>query len=512
MDVRTLLRRAASYFKDREAVIFKDKRLSFAEAWARGVRLANALNKLGVQQGDRVAVLENNGIAAVDAFIGLALGSYVRCPLYARNSISAHLSMLQRGECKALLAGPEFAAEIEGLKVQMPALEHVLLRDGDYESWLAAQSDVDPDPEISPDDLFALRFTGGTTGLPKGIPNTHWQFLSQCRDWFYAFPTVEPHDSVLHVAPITHASGSLFLPAWAAGARNVLVDQFNPVEVLDLFEQESISFLFLPPTVINALSRHPSAPGRDYSALKVLMSASAPIASETTRRARKVFGDVLYQGYGLSEVFPLTMMGPSQWFANVAGSRPIESAGRPLPFTDIEIWGEDDKPLPPGSAGEIVVRSDGQMDAYWNDPEQTAERMSGGWIRTGDVGKIDENGYLYILDRKADMIISGGFNIYPAELENVIAGHPGVIEVAVFAVPHEKWGETPMVVAVVEDVEKMDEQEVIELVSAKLGSYKKPGIVRFTTEPLPKTPVGKINRKALRDSERGEGNLHVAGA
>jgi len=512
MDVRTLLRRSAAYFSDREAVIFKNRRLSFAETYQRGVKLANALGELGLQPGDHVAVLENNGIAAVDAFIGLAIGGFVRCPLYAKSSGRAHVSMMRRGDCTVLLAGSEFAGDVEVLKQQTPELEHVLFRDDSYESWLESQSDIDPNPQIAPDDLYALRFTGGTTGDPKGIPNTHRQFLNQCRDWLYAFPVVEPEDAILHVAPITHASGTLFLPGWAVGARNVLVDQFNPVETLDLFEQERIAFLFLPPTVINVISRHPSAPGRDYSSLKVMMSASAPIANETARLARSVFGDILYQGYGLSEVFPLTMMGPKQWFAELPGSKPLEAAGFPLPYVDVEIRDDNGEPVAADQAGEIVCRADGQMDGYWKDPEQTAERMVDGWIRTGDVGKIDSNGYLYILDRKADMIISGGFNIYPAELENVIADQPGVIEVAVFAIPHETWGETPMAVVVVDDVEKFDEEQFTKLVAEALGSYKKPGKISFTNEPLPKTPVGKINRKALRELQWGGDDRNVKGA
>ena len=511
MDVRNLLRRYAGYFSEREAIVFKDTRLSFAEAWCRGVRLANALSELGVQPGEHVAVLENNCVAAVDAFVGLAIGGYVRCPLYARNSVKAHAGMMRRGDCTVLLAGPKFAADVDVLRDQMPELRHVLQRDEKYEDWLTSQSDVDPDPDIVADDLYTLRFTGGTTGNPKGIPNTHRQFLNQCRDWFYAFPVVQADDAVLHVAPITHASGTLFLPAWAAGARNVLVDQFDPVETLDLFEKERISFLFLPPTVINVLSRHPSAPGRDYSSLKVMMSASAPITKETTRLAKKVFGDVMYQGYGLSEVFPLTMMGPSQWFAELPGSQPLESAGFSLPYVDVEIRDDNGKVLGAGEEGEIVCRADGQMDGYWKDQKQTAERMTKGWIRTGDIGKIDANGYLYILDRKADMIISGGFNIYPAEIENVISDHPRVIEVAVFAIPHDKWGETPMAVAVVDDDSGVSEEEIIDLVSKVLGSYKKPGKVVFTTEPLPKTPVGKINRKALREAHSGQDERKVTG-
>ena len=193
------------------------------------------------------------------------------------------------------------------------------------------------------------------------------------------------------------------------------------------------------------------------------------------------------------------MMNSAQWFAQLDGSNPLRACGLALPFAEVEIWDEDNQPLPANEVGEIVARSDGMMSEFWNNPEATAERIINGWIKTGDLGKLDNNGYLYIVDRADDMIISGGYNIWPAELENVIAGHPEVIEVAVFGVPHQRWGETPYAVCVVQEGATVTEQEIIDLVAADQGSYKKPGGVRITTEPLPKSPVGKVKRKDLRE-------------
>jgi len=215
--------------------------------------------------------------------------------------------------------------------------------------------------------------------------------------------------------------------------------------------------------------------------------------------AREVFGDVLYQGYGQTEVLPVAMMGPRQWFAELPGSNPLRACGLPLPFAEVQIWDEQDQPLPANEVGEIAARSDGQMSGFWNNPEATAERIVRGWVKTGDLGKLDENGYLYVVDRADDMIISGGYNIWPAELENVIASHPDVVEVAVFGVPHERWGETPHARCVVKPAATVSEAEITALVAEQLGSYKKPGGVTLTTEPLPKSPVGKIRRKDLRE-------------
>ena len=232
-----------------------------------------------------------------------------------------------------------------------------------------------------------------------------------------------------------------------------------------------------------------------------------------------MFGDVLYQGYGQTEAVPVSMMGPKEWFSEVEGSDPLRSAGRALPFAELQIRDPDNtsRELPVGEEGEIAIHCDGQMFGFWEDPEASAARITAdSFVLTGDIGRIDENGYLYVLDRKDDMIISGGFNIWPAELENVIADHPAVVEVAVFAVPDDRWGETPMAVCVVgeeqSDGERTDLATAIRtLCGERLGGYRKPGHVEIRTEPLPKSPVGKIQRKLLRESYWADRGRRVAG-
>jgi acyl-CoA synthetase (AMP-forming)/AMP-acid ligase II len=243
-----------------------------------------------------------------------------------------------------------------------------------------------------------------------------------------------------------------------------------------------------------------------------MMAAGAPITEATALAAREIFGEVLWQGYGQTEALPLTMMGPKEWFAKIEGSQPLRSCGLPLPFADLAIWDEQNRPLPIGEVGEIVGRCDGQMSGFWNDPEATAERIVDGWVLTGDIGRIDANGYVYVLDRAGDMIISGGFNIYPAELENVLASHPAVIEAAVFAAPDARWGETPVATCVVADLDAVTEAELIGLCAERLGSYRKPARVELTTEPLPKSPVGKVLRKNLREPYWVGHDRRVAGS
>ena len=216
--------------------------------------------------------------------------------------------------------------------------------------------------------------------------------------------------------------------------------------------------------------------------------------------------------FGQTEAVPLTVMTPQEWFSDIPGSSPLRAAGKVLPFARIEVRDEEGTVLPLGAEGELWAQVEGQMRGFWDDDELTATRLVDGWVRTRDIGRIDENGYVYVLDRADDMIVSGGFNIWPAELESAIADHPEIVEVAVFAVPHERWGETPMAVCRVAPDATVTAAEITELVRGALGSYKKPGAVEFTHDPLPKNVVGKLLRKALREPHWAGQASRVAGA
>lgn len=504
MDVRGLMRQSAQLNGQRTAIIHGDRVLTFSEAWQRGLRMANALLSAGIRPGDRVASLEDNSIGAQDFFAGAAAAGVVRVPLYARNSPEAHRHMLRHTACRAVIVDGHYGAELDAIRDDLPDLQTVFIRDGGYEDWLAQHDPEDPNVPIDPDSWYIIRHTGGTTGQPKGVAYTHRSWLAAGRDWFYNFPPMQAGDRCLHVGPISHGSGYLYTPTWLSGGTNVLLDHFDPAETIAVMEREQIAYMFAVPTMLNALARQPSAAGRDWSALKVIQIGGAPIADETILLGREVFGSVLYQGYGQTEALPVCMMGPDEWFSEVEGSSPLRSAGRPLPFAYLDIRDPEDSSItmPLGEEGEIAIRCDGQMLGFWEQPDATAERMTGdGFILTGDIGRIDANGYLYVLDRKDDMIISGGFNIWPAELENVILNHPDVIEVAVFAIPDERWGESPMAVCVVDATADVDvcAEEIRALCTEQLGSYKKPGRISIQTEPLPKSVVGKIQRKALRE-------------
>lgn len=500
MDVRSLFLRAVETWPDREAAVAGDRRLTFAQAWDRGLRLANVLREHGVRPGDRVAVLEDNTIEAVDVYLGCAAANFVRVPLYARNSGEAHAHMIRNTDCRAVVVAQNHLEELRGVRETLADQVCVVVRDEDYEDRLAAATNHDPARAPSPEDYFVIRHTAGTTGRSKGVAYTHWKWLAYCRDWFYPFPAVEVGDANMCASPISHGSGYFFTPVWIAGGRNVLLDRVEPSACLDLMERENVSYMWCVPTLLGALARHPTAAGRDWSSLKAMLVAGAPVSEATARVGHQVFGDVLYSGYGQTEIFPVSQIGPREWFAEVPGSAVLRSAGRPYGYSLVRILDpQTHDPVGPGGDGEIAAKADGQMIEYWNDPEATAAKLFDGWVLTGDLGRIDGNGYLYLLDRADDVIISGGFNIYPAELENVIAEHPDVVEVAVFSIPNAKWGESPAAVCVVREGSSVAEQEIVELCVDRLGSYKKPATVVVRVEPLPKSAVGKILRRELRE-------------
>ncbi|MFI5782080.1 class I adenylate-forming enzyme family protein [Nocardia sp. NPDC051570] len=512
MDVTGLMRQAAMLNAEHPAVITEECRLTFAQAWARGVRLANALRALGVRPGDRVAGLEDNNLGCVDMVLGCAIAGAVRVPLYPRNARESHAHMVSRTDARVLLVDEAYADSVRDLDRDLDCLGHIVVRDVDYEDWLAEQDDTDPLLPIDPDSWYIIRHSGGTTGKPKGVAYTHHDWVLNCRNWSYSTERMHRGSVVGHAGPISHASGYLFLPGWLAGAANLVFGAFEPGKVLAMMAEHQVSHIFASPSLLAALARHPQASGRDWPALRTIMVGGAPITDATALLGRKVFGDTLFQGFGQTEAVPITAMGPEDWFGTIEGSTPLRSAGRVLPYAQVEIRDEDGRVLPIGETGEIVAKVEGQMRGYWGDEELTRTRLVDGWVQTKDIGRLDHNGFLYVLDRVEDMIVSGGFNIWPAELETVIADHPAVLEVAVFGIPDQRWGETPMAVVSVADPAAVTAEEIVELCRDRLGSYKKPGRVEITTDALPKSVVGKLLRKQLREPHWAGHESRVFGA
>jgi len=509
--VRDALRRSARWNAGRPAVICGARTLTFAEAWDRGVRMANGLLEMGLKPGDRVAVLEDNCVEAADFFLGAAIANLVRVPLYKRNAPEAHAHMIGHTGCRAVVVSEDYAHEVRGLEHIAPDLERIVVRGADYESWLAAQRNADPDVPVSLDDYYVIRHSGGTTGRSKGMAFTHNAWMNTERDWTYRLPPIEVGDCCTHVAPISHGSGYLFVPVWISGGCNILEPKFEAIRLLELLEKHG-GYAFAVPTMLSDIVALKEERPRNFDGLKAIAIAGAPIRPQTALAARAIFGDRLHQFFGQTEAVPATWMTPGEWFSETAGSQPLLSVGRVMPFCSLEIRDENNQAVPDGEEGEVALRVDGQMQCIWNEPEMTAMRLVDGWVLTGDIGRIDANGYLYLVDRKDDMIISGGFNIWPAELEIAIASLPEVREVAVVAAPHDRWGETPVAIVVPHEGQTLTEAQVIDVCVERLGGYKKPSRVVFRADLLPRTPVGKIPRKDLRQLFWTEGEPRIGGA
>jgi acyl-CoA synthetase (AMP-forming)/AMP-acid ligase II len=362
-----------------------------------------------------------------------------------------------------------------------------------YEQTLAVSSSGDPGIALRPDDPHVIRFSAGTTGKPKGILHSVAGWSAVATEMTLVMPRMGQSDRYLAAGPLSHAALLPLFGTLAAGGAVVVMRAFHPTRFLDLLTRERCTTTLLVPTMVQMIIGDPAAKTTDVSSLRAVFYGAAPISERTLEEARAVWGDIMYQMYGQSEAVPLTVLAP----ADHAGDR-LRSAGRPTPHTVLRIVDADGNDLPPGEVGEIAARTPAAMTAIWRDQPATAERLlPDGSVLTRDMGYLDEDGFLYLADRKEDMIISGGFNIWPAELENALASHPAVAQVAVVGVPHEKWGETPKAVVVLRPGRGASEEDLIEWTREKVGAVKRVTSVEFADD-LPKSALGKILRREVR--------------
>lgn len=510
MNFGMILRRSARIFPRKVAVRFDDRELTYAQLHERACRLTNALLGLGVQPGDRVCTLGDNSLESMEEICGLALGGFVRSPMYMQNPVDVQLYMLDSVQASAFIVQDTCWDEIRPRIGEAPSVKHVLVKGDGYEELVSTASATDPMIPVGADDIHQVRWSGGTTGMPKGIVHTTAAWLGMASELALALRGFDDSDINLVASPLSHAAVLMGWPLIAVGATQVVMAAFDPGRFLELVERERATCTFLAPTMIQLAVNHPDAQKRDLSSLRFVFYAAAPIAERTLLDAMNVWGNINWQLYGQSEVLPVTVMTPQH---HVPGSGWLRSAGRPTPNAFVKILDDDENELPVGEVGEICCWSPGNMLEIWGNPEATAERFtSDGFIRTRDLGYMDADGFVYLSDRKEDMIISGGFNIWPAEVENALYAHPAVLEAMVIGVPHGKWGETPLGVVVLRDGHSATEDELIDWCREQIGSVKKPTRIEFRTDALPKTSVGKLLRRVVRDPYWEGHDRRIAGA
>ena len=500
---------------DRPATIYRDRIRTVAQSVDRISRMAGALAELGVQRGDRVGILALNSDRYQEYFYAVPWIGAALNPVNIRWSPAEIAYSLSESDTRVLFVDDAFAPMIPALREQFSGLATVIhCGDGDgpadaldYETLVADSAAVE-DFRTGGDDLLGVFYTGGTTGHPKGVMLSHDNLLVSSIGSLASGQFVSAGGRLLHTAPLFHLAG---IAAWAAGCQvgttHVIVPFFTPQEVMATIAEHRVTDALLVPTMIQMLVDDPGVADADMSSLLHLIYGASPISESVLDRAQKVFPAAGFtQAYGMTELSPCaTLLTP----ADHDDPALHRSAGRAAPHTEVRVVDPDDVEVPRGEVGEIVVRGDNVMLGYWNRPDDTAAALRGGWMHTGDGGRMDERGYVFIVDRIKDMIITGGENVYSAEVENALACHPAVAACAVIGVPDGDWGERVHAVVVLLPDRTATADEIRAHCKTLIAGYKAPRTVDFV-DSLPMSGAGKILKRDLRQRYRSEAENQVS--
>lgn len=491
---------------DAPALTLGHDTLTWGQLYDRAQRVAGALRAAGVEAGDRVAFLDKNGMAYFEVLFGGSLLNAVNVAVNWRLAPPEISFVVNDAEAKVLVVSSDFLAQLEQIEGDLTTVSTIVVIGDEgaaggkrvaYESWLAAGEPVDPELPVSDDDVSLQLYTSGTTGLPKGVMLTNLNFAGLVD--MAAQLEIGP-DAVSMVAmPLFHIGGSGWaLFGMASGTHSILVREIDPVAVLQMIPEHRITHAFLVPVALLFLTLVPGVEDIDYSSLKVIAYGASPISEDLLVRCIEIFKCGFYQVYGLTETTgTITMLTPEDHL-DLEHRERLRSAGKPMKGVEIRCvdltTGED---VEPGTVGEIWIRSPQVMKGYWHQDDATAEAITpDGWFRTGDAGYMLD-GYLFLHDRVKDMIVSGGENVFPAEVENALMKHPGVADVAVIGVPSERWGEEVKAIVVKAQGQDPTSEELIAFSKTHLGGYKVPKSVDFA-DSLPRNPSGKLLKKDIR--------------
>jgi long-chain acyl-CoA synthetase len=488
-----ILPRARALFADRLAVWDGERRFSFEELGRRVDSLAGAFKAKGLKRGDRVGILDVNSFRYAEAYYACAQAGMILLPLNSRLAAPELRYVLNDSGAKALIVTAPFFEAVEGQHVE------VLIKD--YEAFLRTGTPDSAVADVELDDICQIYYTSGTTGEPKGVCLTYRNMIASAFDSIVGLGLTR-EDIWLHAAPMFH-----LVDAWSIwsmpllGATQVMV-QFTPEKMMEVVQQTKPTGAGVPPTLINMMANHPKIRQYDLSSLRFIMYGGSPTPLGILQKAAKALPTKYIHGFGITETSGITTLAdPGDFFVEGTPEQLAltNNAGRPVPHIRLEIFDDHDRALPRGQVGEVVVAGARVMREYWNKPKHTADALKGGWYHSGDMGYLDDQGRLFIVDRKKDMIISGGENVYSVEIESVVSTHPAVLEVAVIGVPDDQWGEAVKAIVVLKEGAAASAEELIGYCRGKIAGYKIPKSVDFSKEPLPKTGPGKIAKRRLRD-------------
>lgn len=509
MTIRTLAdipRRFAEDRPDHTALIDGDRRTSYAEFNRLTNRVANGLRDEGLKPGARIAYLGKNEDSFFEILMGAAKANMTVVPVNWRLAPPEVGYILNDAMAEAVFVGEEFYPLVEKNEPALKSLRCAFAlgathpRYRDYRAWRDRQAAADPHVPVDPEDVVIQMYTSGTTGHPKGARLPHRGLVAvrrseaQIDDGWARWREDEVN---LVVSPIFHIAGTNSgVAGLYNGAVNVIVRDFETGAVLDIMQQHRPSRMLMVPSAIKLLIEDPKCAETDFSSFDYILYGASPIPLDLLKRAIATFGCGFVQLYGMTEACGrATYLPPADHDA--AGNARMRSAGIPFPGMTVKVLGEDGKALGPGAVGEICVKSPGLMKGYWNLPEATAKAIKDGWLHTGDAGYVDDAGYVFVHDRLKDMIVSGGENVYPAEVESAIFGHPALADVAVIGVPDPKWGEAVMAFCVLKPGMEASEEEIIAFARARIAGFKAPKSVAFV-DALPRNPSGKLLKRELR--------------
>ncbi|MDI3326927.1 MAG: o-succinylbenzoate--CoA ligase [Alicyclobacillaceae bacterium] len=493
------LTRREEWSGNKLALIYGERRLTYRELNRRVNRLANALNEMGVRQGDRVAGLLPNGNEILEIMFACAKLGAIFVPVNFRLTAEEVRYVLEDSASRSFFYHRSLAPVAEPLRETCPQILHRVCVGGEgpgeieYESLLERASDAEPDRDVSLEQVHLMMYTSGTTGKPKGAMLTHANTTWNVVNTLGRLPVTD-EEVTLTVAPLFHigAMNILTTPVLYRGGTVVIHDRFDPVQVLETIEREKITSLFMVPSMWLALLQVPGVDRYDLRSLRLAVSGGAPCPIPVIERFQER-GVPFFEGYGMTETSPSVCI-----LEGTDALRKRGSVGKPLMHVDVRIVDDAGRDVPVGEVGELLVRGPTVTIGYWNRPAETREALRGGWLHTGDLARMDDEGFLYIVDRKKDMIISGGENVYPAEVEQVLYRHPKIREVAVVGAPDEKWGETVKAVVALKEGETITLEEIQRFCEGKLARYKVPRLLEIV-DALPRNAAGKVLKTALRN-------------
>ena len=502
MLVTELIRRGAVYHRDRTALLFGDAAMTFGEVESLSNRIAQVLGgRLGLGKGSPVCLLWDNNLFGMPADFACAKAGLQRTPLNGRLSLEEHKAMIEKIGARTLLYGPSQAERAAALQTALPELDVYGVADDQVGPDLLRFADAAPDrdPRLAhgPDDVILALFTSGTTGKPKGAQHTHRSYGAVVHNVLTNLIDPQPGEIMLHAASLIHASGCFVMPYWLRGGTAAILPGFTPHSYLEAIERLRPQAFNLVPTMLQMLFQTPGIDRADLSSVETILYGASPMPRPVLERGLALWGPVFVQYYGQTEA-PLAICCMDKVAHADAPPARLLSCGRPSVETEIRLVDEAGVDVAPGESGEILVRAPYVMKGYTDDALTAESLLPGGWLRTRDVGRFDEEGWLTLVDRTSDMIVTGGYNVYPREVEDVLSGHAAVAQVAVVGLPDDKWGELVTAFVVCHAGAAADEAGLIAHAHEHLAGYKAPKSVRFV-EAIPLSAVGKPLRRALRE-------------